>query len=55
MAAAELWDEVAAGAPAPDETGIRELLSGHLCRCTGYEPIVTAIAEVVGGQEGSSA
>ena len=55
MAAAELCDEVAGGAPAPDETGIRELLSGHLCRCTGYEPIVAAIAEVVGGEEGSSA
>ncbi|HEY3241237.1 MAG TPA: (2Fe-2S)-binding protein [Acidimicrobiia bacterium] len=48
MAAAELCDEVAAGAPVPDEAGIRALLSGHLCRCTGYEPIVAAIAEVVG-------
>jgi len=51
MAAAELCDEVAAGTPVPDEAGIRELLSGHLCRCTGYEPIVAAIAEVVGGEE----
>jgi 2-furoyl-CoA dehydrogenase 2Fe-2S iron sulfur subunit len=25
---------------------IVEMLSGHLCRCTGYEPIVDAIAEV---------
>jgi aerobic-type carbon monoxide dehydrogenase small subunit (CoxS/CutS family) len=25
---------------------IEELLSGHLCRCTGYESIVDAIAEV---------
>jgi carbon-monoxide dehydrogenase medium subunit len=48
MAAAGLCDEVAAGAPVPDEAGIRSLLSGHLCRCTGYEPIVAAIAEVVG-------
>jgi 2-furoyl-CoA dehydrogenase 2Fe-2S iron sulfur subunit len=48
MAAAELYDEVAAGAPVPTETDIRALLSGHLCRCTGYEPIVAAIAEVVG-------
>jgi carbon-monoxide dehydrogenase small subunit len=23
---------------------IREVLSGHICRCTGYIPIVTAIA-----------
>lgn len=28
--------------PAPTEAGIRELLSGHLCRCTGYTPIVRA-------------
>ena len=28
------------------EGDIRELLSGHLCRCTGYEGIVAAIKEV---------
>jgi CO/xanthine dehydrogenase FAD-binding subunit/aerobic-type carbon monoxide dehydrogenase small subunit (CoxS/CutS family) len=47
MAATERLDETAgavAGPPAEDE--IRRLLSGHLCRCTGYEPIVAAIAEV---------
>ncbi len=27
---------------------IVDMLSGHLCRCTGYEPIVDAIAEVAG-------
>jgi 2-furoyl-CoA dehydrogenase 2Fe-2S iron sulfur subunit len=26
----------------PSESDIRELLSGHLCRCTGYVPIVAA-------------
>ncbi len=26
----------------PDETAIRDVLSGHLCRCTGYAPIVDA-------------
>jgi len=31
--------------PQPDEEGIRELLSGHLCRCTGYTPIVRAALE----------
>lgn len=31
--------------PEPDEAGIRELLSGHLCRCTGYAPIVRAALE----------
>ena len=28
--------------PAPDEDAVRTLLSGHLCRCTGYVPIVAA-------------
>lgn len=31
--------------PQPTEAGIRELLSGHLCRCTGYAPIVRAAIE----------
>lgn len=26
----------------PSESDIRDLLSGHLCRCTGYTPIVRA-------------
>ncbi|MDQ3874377.1 MAG: (2Fe-2S)-binding protein [Actinomycetota bacterium] len=30
--------------PAPSREEIEDLLSGHLCRCTGYEPIVDAIA-----------
>lgn len=29
--------------PHPDEGEIREWVSGHLCRCTGYQNIVTAI------------
>jgi 2-furoyl-CoA dehydrogenase 2Fe-2S iron sulfur subunit len=32
--------------PAPDEPAIREMLSGHLCRCTGYGGIVKAVMEV---------
>jgi aerobic-type carbon monoxide dehydrogenase small subunit (CoxS/CutS family) len=40
MAAAELLER--GGTPTRRE--ITELLSGHLCRCTGYEPIVEAIA-----------
>ena len=31
--------------PRPDEAIIRDLLSGHLCRCTGYAPIVRAALE----------
>jgi len=30
----------------PDETAVREMLSGHLCRCTGYTTIVQAVMEV---------
>ena len=40
MAADEL---LARGAPSRDE--VVDLLSGHLCRCTGYAPIVDAIVE----------
>ncbi|MGH7683631.1 MAG: (2Fe-2S)-binding protein [Vulcanimicrobiaceae bacterium] len=29
--------------PAPARREVEELLSGHLCRCTGYAPIVDAI------------
>ncbi len=32
--------------PHPSEAQIREVLSGHLCRCTGYANIVEAIKEV---------
>ncbi len=32
--------------PAPDERQVREMLSGHLCRCTGYTGIVEAVLEV---------
>ncbi|HTW82888.1 MAG TPA: (2Fe-2S)-binding protein [Candidatus Sulfotelmatobacter sp.] len=28
------------------ERGVREMLSGHLCRCTGYAPIVEAVLDV---------
>jgi 2-furoyl-CoA dehydrogenase 2Fe-2S iron sulfur subunit len=28
--------------PNPDEAELREYLGGHLCRCTGYAPILAA-------------
>jgi 2-furoyl-CoA dehydrogenase 2Fe-2S iron sulfur subunit len=31
--------------PQPNEASIRDFLSGHLCRCTGYTPIVRAALE----------
>ena len=33
--------------PQADERAIRDLLTGHLCRCTGYTPIVRAALEAV--------
>jgi 2-furoyl-CoA dehydrogenase 2Fe-2S iron sulfur subunit len=44
MAAADLT----ARSTPPTREEIVDLLSGHLCRCTGYTPIVDAIAEVAG-------
>lgn len=32
--------------PEPTEVQVREMLSGHLCRCTGYTNIVNAVLEV---------
>lgn len=29
--------------PSPDEAAVRRALSGNLCRCTGYQPIVDAV------------
>ncbi|WP_298104225.1 (2Fe-2S)-binding protein [Bradyrhizobium sp.] len=31
--------------PRPSEQEVRDLLTGHLCRCTGYAPIVRAAME----------
>ena len=30
----------------PDKKEIQEAISGNLCRCTGYEPIIDAVREV---------
>lgn len=50
MSAKALLDRI----PAPDETQIREALSGNLCRCTGYTKIEkavnTAAAAINGGK-----
>ena len=34
-----------AGAPDPSEDEVKDMLSGHICRCTGYYPIVAAILD----------
>lgn len=31
--------------PDPSERALREVVGGHLCRCTGYTPIITAALE----------
>ncbi len=35
--------------PHPSESEIRAVLSGHLCRCTGYAGIVKAVKQAAGG------
>jgi len=35
--------------PAPSEAEIRSALSGNLCRCTGYQNIITAVKQVAEG------
>lgn len=42
MAAGDLLERE----PRPGRREIEDMLSGHLCRCTGYAAIVEAIAEV---------
>jgi len=44
MAAVDLLER----SETPTRAEIVDMLSGHLCRCTGYEPIVDAIAQVAG-------
>jgi 2-furoyl-CoA dehydrogenase 2Fe-2S iron sulfur subunit len=34
--------------PKPSEGEIRDVLSGHLCRCTGYAGIVAAVKQAAG-------
>jgi len=34
--------------PRPDGDAVREMLCGHLCRCTGYAPIIAAVLDVAG-------
>jgi len=41
-------DDLLSREPAPTRDEIVDMLSGQLCRCTGYTPIVDAIAEVAG-------
>jgi aerobic-type carbon monoxide dehydrogenase small subunit (CoxS/CutS family) len=53
LSAAEFLEEgirAGEGDRRPREREVRELLSGHLCRCTGYEGIVAGILEAAQGR-----
>jgi len=41
--------------PAPQESEVREVLSGHICRCTGYAGIMAAIMDAIGEMRGEPA
>jgi aerobic carbon-monoxide dehydrogenase small subunit len=41
--------------PAPTEEDVREALEGNLCRCTGYQNIVTSILDAAGSMSGAKA
>lgn len=46
MSSADWLQRQRANGLVPDEAEVRDMLSGHLCRCTGYTPIVNAVLEV---------
>jgi carbon-monoxide dehydrogenase small subunit len=35
--------------PSPTQAEVRDAISGNICRCTGYQDIVSAVSRVVGG------
>ncbi len=47
-------DHFLRGNPDPTEEEVRVLLSGHLCRCTGYTPIVKAALEAARDMKAAS-
>ena len=51
MAAASYLEEN----PSPTEEEVREALEGNLCRCTGYQNIVTSILDAAGSMSGAKA
>jgi 2-furoyl-CoA dehydrogenase 2Fe-2S iron sulfur subunit len=39
--------------PRPSEAEVRDMLSGHICRCTGYVSIIAAILDAAGEMRGT--
>jgi aerobic-type carbon monoxide dehydrogenase small subunit (CoxS/CutS family) len=39
--------------PRPTEAELRQALSGNLCRCTGYQPILAAALDAAAGLGGA--
>ncbi len=37
--------------PSPSEDELKDMLSGHLCRCTGYVGMVRAVLDLISGEE----
>ena len=50
MTMTEWLERLAAEGRTPDEEEVRAVLSGHLCRCTGYQPIVAAVLDAATGE-----
>ena len=53
MTMTEWLERLAAEGRIPTEEEVREALSGHLCRCTGYAPIVAAVLDAASGSSGA--
>ncbi|MGB9843776.1 (2Fe-2S)-binding protein [Thermodesulfovibrio yellowstonii] len=45
-------DEFLKKNPKPDEEEVKEAISGNLCRCTGYVPIIRAVMDYVKNRGG---
>jgi carbon-monoxide dehydrogenase small subunit len=41
--------------PAPTRAEVAEAISGNICRCTGYDPIINAILEAATMRGGAKA
>ena len=37
--------------PAPTRADVVEAISGNICRCTGYEPIINAVLAAAGNRQ----